>query len=278
MTAGSPQHPSRGPLDAARLEAAFAASEGLVLELLEEAPSTNAVAAQRARDGAAEGLVVVAEHQSAGRGRLDRSWTVSPGSAVTFSLLLRPSVPPAAWPWLPLLTGHTVAKALATLGHEAKVKWPNDVLLADGRKVAGILVERIESDAGPAAVVGVGINVATTDEELPVPTATSLLLDAAPGAEVPDRTTVLLEVVAALREGYDVWQAGGELATRRLASSYRDHCATVGRDVRVELPGGLRLTGRAVDVDEHGRLVVETATGTERVGAGDVVHVRPTDS
>ncbi len=88
---------------------------------------------------------------------------------------------------------------------------------------------------------------------------------------------VVVAAVAAVREGFDVWQAGGDLATARLATSYRSHCATLGRDVRVDLPGGGELVGRAVDVDEHGRLVVETADGRERVGAGDVVHVRPTN-
>ncbi|HWJ66003.1 MAG TPA: biotin--[acetyl-CoA-carboxylase] ligase [Nocardioides sp.] len=274
MTLGSPHHPDRAPLDGDRLAAAFRVTPDIGLELLAEAPSTNEIAAQRARDGAAEGLVVVADHQVAGRGRLDRTWETPPGTAATFSLVLRPTVPPAAWPWLPLLVGHNVAKALTSLGHDARVKWPNDVLLDGDRKVAGILVERVETPTGPAAIVGVGINVAMSADELPVPTATSLALSA-PGAA--DRHQVLVAAVTAIREGYDVWQAGGDLGTARLATSYRSHCATLGRDVRVDLPGGGTLTGRAVDVDPDGRLVVETSAGTERVGAGDVVHVRATD-
>lgn len=274
MTLGSNQHPARGPLDGERLADAFALTPGLTLELLSEAPSTNEVATDRARAGADEGLVVVADHQAAGRGRLDRTWETPPGTAVTFSLVLRPTVPAATWPWLPLLVGHNVTKALVALGYDARVKWPNDVLLDDDRKVAGILVERVETPGGPAAIIGVGINVTMTADELPVDTATSLAI-AAPGA--PDRTQVLLEVVTAVREGYDVWQAGGELGTARLATSYRSHCATLGREVRVDLPGGGTMTGRATDIDADGRLVVETASGTERVGAGDVVHVRATD-
>lgn len=273
MTDGPTQHPSRGPLDARRLAEALAPFPDLSLELMAEAPSTNVVAAARAREGAAEGLVVVADHQSAGRGRLDRTWDTPPGTAVTFSLVLRPSVPASVWPWLPLLVGHNVAKALTALGYDARVKWPNDVLL-DGRKVAGILLERIETPTGPAAVVGVGINVGMSAEELPVPTATSLAV-AAPGA--PEREQVLLEVVAAVREGYDLWQAGGDLGTTRLATSYRSNCATLGRAVRVDLPGGGALTGRAVDIDDHGRLVVEGPNGPESVGAGDVVHARIDD-
>ncbi|TQK72356.1 biotin--[acetyl-CoA-carboxylase] ligase [Nocardioides sp. SLBN-35] len=275
MTSGSTPTPTRGPLDGDRLAGASDLTPDLTFELLPETPSTNEVAAERARAGAHEGLVVVADHQSSGRGRLDRTWETPPGTAVTFSLVLRPTVPPASWPWLPLLVGHNVAKAITALGYDAKVKWPNDVLLDADRKVAGILVERVETPTGPAAIVGVGINVAMTADELPVPTATSLAV-AGPGG--PDRTSVLLAVVAAVREGYDVWQAGGEQGTTRLATSYRSHCATLGRDVRVELPGGGELLGRATDIDDDGRLVVTTAAGTERVGAGDVIHVRPTSA
>ncbi len=265
---------SRPPFDAAALAEALEPVPDLSPELLGEAASTNQVAAERARAGAPDGLLVVADHQSAGRGRLDRTWETPPGAAVTFSLVLRPTVPATTWPWIPLLAGHTVAKALTALGYDAQVKWPNDVLIGD-QKVAGILVERVDTPDGPAAVVGVGINVSTTEDELPVPTATSLALAAAEGAEVPDRTAVLLGVVTAVREGFDAWQAGGDAAAARLAASYSSRCATLGQDVRVDLPAGGTLAGRAVDVDRDGRLVVETADGTERVGAGDVVHVRP---
>lgn len=274
MSDGQPHSPIRGPLEADRLEDGLYFVPDLSLELLAEADSTNAVAADRARAGAPEGLVVVADHQVAGRGRLDRTWETPPGTAVTFSLVLRPRVPPASWPWLPLLAGHNVAKALTSLGYDARVKWPNDVLL-DDRKVAGILVERVETPDGPAAIVGVGINVGLGAEELPVPTATSLALAAPAGTPVPSRVDVLLQVLPTIKEAYDIWQAGGEQATGRLASSYRSRCATLRREVRIELPGGGQLTGTAVDVDTDGRLVVEADGRTERVGAGDVVHVRP---
>jgi BirA family biotin operon repressor/biotin-[acetyl-CoA-carboxylase] ligase len=270
----------RPPLDEHVLAEELALTPDLTLELLPEIPSTNQVAAERARAGAPDGLLVVADHQTAGRGRLDRSWETPAGAAITFSLLLRPTVPATAWPWLPLLTGHTVSKALASFGYDTRVKWPNDVLVrstASGRerwgKVAGILVERIETDSGPAAIVGVGINVSTSAEELPVPTATSLAV--AHADLTPTREGVLLGVVAAVREGYDAWQAGGSEAAARLASSYVAHCATIGQDVRVDLPGGTSISGRAVDVDTDGRLVVETPEGVEKVGAGDVVHVVP---
>lgn len=264
VTADAMRRPS---LDLERLRVLGPA---LAIEVLSEATSTNAVAADRARAGAAEGLVVVAEHQTAGRGRLDRSWATPPRSALLFSVVLRPTVPAADWPWLPLLTGHTVAKALRGAGYAAGVKWPNDVLIED-RKLVGILLERVETPAGPAAVVGVGINVSVTSEELPQPTATSLAIEA--GHDV-DRTAVLIAVLSALIEAYDAWQAGGEQARDRLAASYAEACVTVGREVRVELPAGEPLLGRATGVDRTGRLVVVGPQGPVAVGAGDVVHVR----
>ena len=251
----------------------------LLVEVLDEATSTNAVVAERARSGAPEGLVVVAEHQTAGRGRLDRAWEAPPRSALTFSVLLRPGVTPAEWPWIPLLVGYTVSKALRAEGYDAAVKWPNDVLIED-RKVAGILVERVETPAGPAAVVGVGLNVDLTAEELPVPTATSLGLepDGSGGSgSAPDRTSLLTLLLRSLREAYDAWEAGGEAATGRLRSSYSAACVTVGHQVRVEQPTGEPVTGQATGIGEGGRLVVLTPGGEVAVGAGDVVHVRPTD-
>jgi BirA family biotin operon repressor/biotin-[acetyl-CoA-carboxylase] ligase len=238
-----------------------------VVEVVAEAPSTNLLVAERARSGAGEGLVVVADHQTAGRGRLDRTWETPAGTALTFSLLLRPTASAADWPWLPLLTGHATAKALTALGFAAGVKWPNDVLIGE-RKVAGILVERIETEDGPAAVVGVGLNTGMTAEQLPVPTATSLLLESE-ADEPPDRSEVLGSLLAAIRDAYDAWRSGEAPAEAYAAAS-----VTVGRLVRVDLPDGTVLEGRAVTVDSSGRLVVEAADGRHEVGAGDVVHVR----
>jgi BirA family biotin operon repressor/biotin-[acetyl-CoA-carboxylase] ligase len=235
------------------------------VEVVEEAGSTNTLVAERARADGPEGLVILAEHQTAGRGRLDRSWETPARSALTFSVLLRPTVPGAAWPWLPLLTGYEVSKALRAAGFDATVKWPNDVLIGE-RKVAGILVERVETASGPAAIVGVGLNVGMTAEELPVPEATSLAVE----GEAPDRTELLGLLLDTLWEGYVAWQEGGEAATRHLAASYAAACSTIGHVVRVDLPSGELLTGTATGVDPAGRLLVD---GTA-VSAGDVVHVR----
>ena len=268
----------RPPLDPAALNARLVRPGGLWREIrvIRETGSTNADLLAEARAGAAEGLVLVAETQTAGRGRLDRSWSSPPRAALTASVLLRPAaVPPAARAWLPLLTGIAVAAALRDeAGVSAGLKWPNDVLVAD-RKIAGILAEAY----GDAIVAGVGLNVTLTGGELPVPTATSLLLE---NAACLDRERLLAAVLTELGSRYTAWAAGPDAAApgadwaapAALREEYLRWCVTLGREVRVELPGGALLTGTAADVDETGRLAVRTGSGTTLVGAGDIVHVR----
>jgi BirA family biotin operon repressor/biotin-[acetyl-CoA-carboxylase] ligase len=243
------------------------------VEVVEESGSTNADLARRARDGARPGLVLVAEHQTAGRGRLDRAWVTPARAALTFSVLLAPDeVPAARWPWLPLLTGVAVVEGVRrAAGVAAGLKWPNDVLVGD-LKVAGILAERIERPGGAVAVVGVGLNVSSTAAELPVPTATSLALA---GAGTTDRSTLLLAVLSALDVTYDGWRAVAGRADAGLQESYAAACTTPGRDVRVELPTGGSLRGRATGIDGDGRLLVDDGARVHALGAGDVVHVRP---
>jgi BirA family biotin operon repressor/biotin-[acetyl-CoA-carboxylase] ligase len=237
------------------------------VEVVERSPSTNAAVAARARGGETDGLVLVAEHQTAGRGRLDRSWVTPPRAALTLSLLVAPhQVPAARWPWLPLLTGLAVTDALSEAGVAAGLKWPNDVLL-DERKVAGVLVERVERPSGASAVVGIGLNVTATREELPVPTATSLLLA---GADV-DRTQLLGLLLDAFAARYDAWR---DASGTGLRTAYVARCSTIGRQVRVELPGASALRGEAVGVDDGGRLQVDDGRRVHLLGAGDVVHVR----
>jgi BirA family biotin operon repressor/biotin-[acetyl-CoA-carboxylase] ligase len=220
------------------------------------AGSTNALVADRARAGEPAGLVVVAEEQTAGRGRLDRSWVSPPRAGLTLSVLVRPELPPGQWPWLPLLTGLAVAQALRSqAGVEAVLKWPNDVLV-DGRKVCGVLAE---VPVPGAAVLGIGLNVSTREEELPHPQATSLALA---GAATTDRDTVLRAVLRSLRRVLD--------DPVQARTDYSSLCDTLGRPVRLELPDGSTREGRADRVDEGGRLVLD---GTA-YGAGDVVHLR----
>lgn len=253
----------RPPLD----PAALADVPGWSVEILPATPSTNAVIAERARAGAPGGLVLTTEHQTAGRGRLDRVWAMPPRAALALSVLLRPTGAPAArWPWLPLMTGVAVAEALRELGYDAGLKWPNDVLIR-GRKVCGILVERVETPSGAAAVLGIGLNTSLSAEELPVPTATSLALE---GDGPVDRTAVLAAVLAQLTTAYDAWRG----APDRLAADYRRLSVTVGEQVRAELPDGSALAGLATAIDPDGRLVIAHDGVETPLGAGDVVHAR----
>jgi BirA family biotin operon repressor/biotin-[acetyl-CoA-carboxylase] ligase len=265
----------RPPLDRVALSTALTRAGSLwrSVEVLPESPSTNAVVAQRARAGEREGLVVVTDHQTAGRGRLDRTWVTPPGAALTFSFLVVPDrVPTARWPWLPLLAGIAVSEGVRRVAEvDCVLKWPNDVLVGD-RKLAGILVERVEGTTGAAAVVGIGLNVTTTEAELPVPTATSLALEQ---ASTTDRTVVLREILRSFEALYRQWVADSGDASRGLLASYLRRCTTLGRTVRVDLPTGEKVRGEAVGVDEAGQLQVRTATGVRTLGAGDVVHVRP---
>lgn len=241
-------------------------SERWRVEVVEETSSTNADVAERFRGGEQEGLVLVAEHQSAGRGRMGREWLAPARSSLTASFLLVPGdVPAERWPWLPLLTGVAAASAVRRVtGVEVDLKWPNDVL-AGGLKLGGILLERVDHHGSAAAVVGIGINCTQSAEELPVPEATSLAI--ATGGPV-DRSALLAAMVEELAARYDEWRQGADLRP-----AYLERCATPGQDVRVAVPGG-EVVGRAVDVDDGGRLVVRTDAGEEHLGAGDVVHVR----
>ena len=216
------------------------------------------------------GEVLVTDHQTAGRGRLDRRWEEPAGASVMFSLRLRPHLPPGAWGWLPLVTGIALVDAVRAVapGVRAGLKWPNDVLLGDGdRKTAGILVEA----RGPVVVIGAGCNVAQTLDQLPVPTATSLALE---GVEV-DRSVLLREVLTGLATGVTALErAGGDAVAAGLHAAYTDRCVTLGRDVTVTRPGD-EVTGRAVRIDPGAGLVLATAAGEATVVAGDVTHVRP---
>jgi BirA family transcriptional regulator, biotin operon repressor / biotin---[acetyl-CoA-carboxylase] ligase len=266
----------RPPLQESRLNQALVVSGGLWrrVRVVPETASTNADVADAARAGVAEGSVVVAEFQTAGRGRLDRTWAAPPRSGLTFSVLLRPAgepvpVPTARWGWLPLLTGVALAEATAGLsGLDVRLKWPNDLLIGE-RKLAGILVEKVQD----AAVVGIGLNVSIRPQELPVPGATSLVIE---GAKAYDRDPLFRATLRALATWYGRWRAvGGDPAASGLQAAYRKSCATLGTRVRVELPGGSILTGQAQDVDGDGRLVVRTDEEVDEVvAAGDVVHVR----
>jgi BirA family biotin operon repressor/biotin-[acetyl-CoA-carboxylase] ligase len=246
----------RPPLRAAALHRALA-PDGWRVEVLERATSTNAVVAERARGGEPHGLVVVAEEQTQGRGRLDRSWVSPARAGLTFSVLVRPDLPPDRVGWVPLLGGLAVAQAVQEqTGLDAVLKWPNDVLVG-GRKVCGLLAEAVGAGPAVAVVLGIGLNVTTRAPELPHAQATSLQLE---GATTTDRETLLKAVLRSL----------ADVVGDRAFPAYRELCSTLGREVRVELPGGRAVEGVAAAVDNEGRLVV----GGVAYAAGDVIHLR----
>ena len=252
MNAGMYEDLDRPPLRTAALARALE-PDGWRVEVVSCVGSTNAAVAERARAGEPHGLVVVAEEQTGGRGRLDRSWLSPPRAGLTFSVLLRPSLEPELLGWVPLWGGLAVAMAVREHAEvEAVLKWPNDVLI-EGRKVAGLLAEVVDG----AVVLGIGLNVTTKRAELPHEGATSLALE---GAVSADRDTLLKAILRSL---------SGVLGDRN-TTSYRELCSTLGRLVRVELPGDRSVEGMAESVDDVGRLVV---AGTA-YAAGDVVHLR----
>jgi len=231
------------------------------VDVREVVGSTNAEVAGRA----VRWLAVTAEAQSAGRGRLDRSWTTTPGLSLAVSALV--PAPPAPG-WVPLVTGLALVRAVEeTCGIAVRLKWPNDVLCPadEDRKLAGILCEWVPD----GIVVGAGVNVHQGRADLPVDTATSLSLCGAGVVSRERLLTAYLHHLAAL-----VAALGDRSGQEEARVAYRERCATIGRDVVLHLPDATTRTGRATGVDEDGRLVVETADGPYAASAGDVVHVR----
>jgi BirA family transcriptional regulator, biotin operon repressor / biotin---[acetyl-CoA-carboxylase] ligase len=243
----------------------------------ETVDSTNLEAARRPEPW----RVVVADHQSAGRGRMARQWEAPAGASVAVSVVV--PVAGSDRGWLPLLTGMAMARALRQVaGVPARLKWPNDVLV-DGGKICGVLCEMVTAagaghpgggvrvDAGGLVVAGAGANVDQRREELPVDTATSLRLC---GVTDVRREDVILAHLAGFTELHGAWVSGGE-AMHGLRREYRALCVTIGQDVRVHQPSGAVARGRAVAVDDSGRLVLDGPAGRQAHAAGDVVHVRP---
>lgn len=273
-------------LDEAALKSTLVRSGGMWkrIDVVPEVGSTNTELTARAQRGAEHGTVLVTEHQTAGRGRLGRGFSTPPRAALTFSLLVRPDVPTGRLGWLSGLMGVAAVGAVRRIsGVKVALKWPNDLLMpaelraepshVDG-KVAGILAEvDLSSGEGPGAIIGMGVNVSQSRLELPVDSATSLLGEG--NADV-DREALLAAVLGEFEELYTVWVAsGGDAETSGLASAYRDLCVTIGRKVRVHLPGDKVMNGIATGVDSEARLLVRGPDGVRALSAGDVVHVRP---
>jgi BirA family transcriptional regulator, biotin operon repressor / biotin---[acetyl-CoA-carboxylase] ligase len=227
---------------------------------VEDTDSTNSRLLDEARAGAPEGVVLVADHQTAGRGRLGRRWQAPPGSSLLVSVLVRPPVPLARAHLVTMAAGLAASDACQVVaGVRPGLKWPNDLVLDDA-KLAGLLAESVvEGDALRALVVGMGLNVTAA----PAEGATALAHHTGDPVERRPLLDAWLSHLDARLDDLD-----GVLA------DYRPRCATLGRDVHVVLPDR-ELEGRAVDVTDAGHLVLDTATGRVDVTVGDVVHVRP---
>lgn len=266
------------------------------LIVLPETGSTNDDLAALARDvdsPATEFTVVVTDSQTAGRGRLGRTWIASSGKTLAISILVRPESlfeTPNRLAWLPLISGLAMTEAIqreldilttapvsavdATERElsvpRAALKWPNDVLI-NGFKVSGILTELLPDQR--AVVIGSGVNLTLDEHDLPTLTSTSVLLAT---GQAPNADRLLAAYLVGLRARYDLFLASaGDAASSGLRDEMLSVCGTLGSAVRVELPGERELLGEAVTIDESGQLVVRTRDGdTHAVSAGDVTHLR----
>lgn len=248
--------------------------------VLDDIASTNDELVARAADTDLPSFtVIVTMNQTAGRGRLGRSWNAPPGTSLAVSVLLRPrdaGVPLEHYGWIPLIAGLAMTRAVSRLVPERSValKWPNDVLI-DGRKVSGILSELLPDAA--SIVVGAGLNLTIPAESLPVPTATSLLLNGvvAQPEELADRA--LAGFLDELRRLWTVFaDADSADGVERIRLEVSAACSTLGHPVRVSMPDGSDTVGTALDLDAAGRLRVRVDSDgrVQTVGAGDVTHLR----
>lgn len=281
------------PLTASRREVPL-------LEWRDRAGSTNTELVRLAADPRLPSFTtLVTTDQTAGRGRLDRTWVAPAGTALAVSVLVRAEalsgrpIPAEGLGWLPLAAGVAMFDAVSAVlppDVQVGIKWPNDVQLG-GRKVCGILSELVPPNAaapGVAVVIGAGLNLTMSVEQLPVPTATSLRLEgvdaadpAAPADPAAANPAALIDrVLAAYLHSLTaivtaLWQSEGDAELSGLRAAVLERCTTIGREVRVELPGGAELHGTAVGIDRIGRLRVrDDADQVTTVAAGDIVHLR----
>ena len=258
----------RPPLDHERLVKALRAQGWNNVAIVESTGSTN-TDLHASASALPDLSVLIAEEQMAGRGRLGRAWSAPRHSQVTLSVLLRPEVPPTKLGLLPLLTGVAVADTVRKYGIDARVKWPNDILVR-GDKMCGILAEAGSMSDNPTVVVGFGLNIDLTKAELPIDNATSFALE---GKHV-DRTEVTIAVLGSLLERQRQWRNVGGSASSFI-DDYKAVSATLNESVSAGLPNGGKLTGTAVDISDAGELLIRDATRQiHTVAAGDITHLR----
>lgn len=243
------------------------------LRFFDEIGSTNEEALDEARLGGREGLVVVADFQTAGRGRLGRTWSARPGTALLVSVLLRPPLAPDRLPLVGMAAGLAAADGVeAAAGFRPGLKWPNDLVVAD-RKLAGMLAEFASGGGERPLVIGIGFNVSAGAYPAEVADVATSCEEEAGGPV--DRAELLVCFLEALEGRYSLLLAPD--GQEQTLAAYRRDSATLGRRVRVELPGRV-LEGEAAEVAWNGQLVVvDAAGGRTTVSAGDVVHLRPAE-
>ncbi len=263
----------RTVLNVTALKAALdtAGWSGPMPTVLDTTESTNNDVARLAGAGAEEGSCIVAEHQSQGRGRQARDWVSPPHAGLWMSVLVRPKgMPTDSWTWLPLLAGLAARDAVSAVAQvPAQVKWPNDLVVIPDHgkhmgkpfKLAGILSEAIDENT---VVLGIGINVSLTKDELPIPTGTSITLEKG----VVNREVLMAQVLVNLHHRLEQWRN----KDHHLVSDYRAACATIGRNIEATLPGDEVIKGIAAQVDDDGHLVIEVGSDTVIITAGDVIH------
>lgn len=264
-------------MEAPELLSAEIVSEGLATKVLgksiyyyEKVDSTNTIARKLAEEGAPDGTVVLAEEQTGGRGRLARTWYSPFGQGVWFSLVLRPSFVPMEAAKMTLLAAVSLTKAFRKLGLiDCGIKWPNDILVK-GRKLVGILTELNASmEQIHYIIMGIGINTGLSRKDLPKDlkkTVTSFAME----NSTLSRKEILQEVLYQLEAYYELAQQAGFGA---ILQEWKLLSVTLGQTVEVTMPDKV-FTGKAVDLDDNGNLLVDTDTGREVVMAGDV-RIRP---
>ncbi len=255
------------------------------LEVAAEIGSTNDELAGRADSGPlAEFSILATLNQTSGRGRLDRTWVTPPGKGLAVSVSLgagesHGELAAERLGWVALAAGLAMVKAvnkvLSGAGEEpeAKLKWPNDVLIR-GSKVCGLL--GVLAAEGRVVVIGAGLNLTANREELPVATATSLALNGVQGDAENIADRILVEYLQELESNWKTLSSGNPEQLEQLKAEVRASCATVGARVRVDLPGGVEVRGIATGLDEGGQLQLQESAGGELrvIAAGDVTHLR----
>ena len=233
------------------------------LQLFESVDSTNLALERADRSALAEMTAFVAQSQSAGQGRLGRTWISEPGSSISLSLLLRPKDQKRKG-WLTLMMAASVRATVAKLvaRSEPLIKWPNDVLVQE-RKISGILAKALEQDV----ILGVGVNLKTQ----PAAPKTAIALDELGCQESFD--DVLFELISQFRARYAKFQSDSNWAVSDLQNEFRDHSATLGSRVIALLPGGSSIEGKALDIDSDGNLIIES-DAIHTISAADIIHLR----